>query len=64
MSIAERLSATKPSLRISAPSEIALLAIVAGALLLCHTAIGVMVHRALPNESVAQLEQALAAYGD
>jgi hypothetical protein len=64
MSIAERPSSTKSSLRIPMPSENVMLVIVAVAFLGFHAVVGVMVHNALPNEPVAQLEQAIASYGD
>ena len=64
MSIAERPSSAKPSVRIPAPSENVLLVIVACAFLGFHVFVGMMVRSALPNEPVQQLENALASYGD
>jgi hypothetical protein len=64
MSIAERRSSTKPSFRIPVPSENAVLATVAFALLLFHILGATMMYRALPNEPVARLKEAIASYGD
>ena len=64
MSIAERPSSTKPSFKLPAPSENFLLVIIACAFLGFHVFVGMMVHSALPNEPVQQLEHALASYGD
>jgi hypothetical protein len=64
MSIAERRSTTRPSAKIPAPSENVMLVIVALAFLMFHIAVAVTIHGALPNEPVAQLEQAIASYGD
>jgi hypothetical protein len=40
------------------------LATVAIALLLLHILVATLVHRALPNEPIAQIEEAIASYGD
>jgi hypothetical protein len=64
MSIAERPSPAKSSFKIPAPSENVLLVIVACAFLGFHVLVGMMVHSALPNEPVQQLEHKLAWYGD
>jgi hypothetical protein len=64
MAIAERRSTVKRSLNIRAPSENALLATVACAFLLLHILVGVMVHRALPNEPRAPTEEIIVSRGD
>jgi hypothetical protein len=64
MAIAERRSTIKPSLKVLGPSENAVLAILAGALLLLNILVGVMVHRALPNEPRAQTEEVIVSHGD
>ena len=64
MSIAERPSSAKSSIKIPAPSENVLVVIVACAFLGFNILVGMMVHNALPAEPVQQLEHALASYGD
>lgn len=64
MSIADRSSSRRRYVKIPRPSENVLLTIIAGAILVFHIVGGVMVQRALPDKPVAQLDQALASYGD
>jgi hypothetical protein len=64
MPIVERRPPTKPSVKTPARRENVLFLIIALAFLAFNITVGVMVHNALPNVPVAQLEQARASYGD
>jgi hypothetical protein len=64
MAIAERPFMVKRSLNIRGPSENTRLAFLACGLLLFNILIGVMVHRALPNDSRAQAAEVILSHGD
>jgi hypothetical protein len=64
MAIAERRSTVKPSLKVPGPIEDALLTLLVCVLLLLNILVGVMVHRALPNEPRAQSEEIIISHGD
>ena len=64
MSIAERSSRSKRSLRMAGLSESVLLVIVAFVFLALHVRAGVLADLALPHEPTEEREQMAAAYGD
>ena len=56
MTFTERASFTKSSFQIPAPSENALLAIIAGAFLVLHVAAGIILQRSLPADAIVTFE--------
>ena len=64
MTFTERTSFTKSSFQMPAPSENALLAIIAGAFLVLHVAAGIILQRSLPADSTATSHEAKASYYD
>jgi hypothetical protein len=62
MSFIERSSLTKPPVRIPAPSEDLLLAVIAVAFLIVHIAGGIIVQSSLPADSTSH--EAKASYYD
>jgi len=64
MSFIERSSFTKSPVRIPAPSEDLLLAVIAVAFLILHIAIGIIVQSSLPADSTATLREAKPSYYD
>jgi len=60
----ERSSSIKRSLGAVAPSENALLVVVAFVFLVLNVLVGVFVHSALPHEPAQGLEQMAAVHGD
>ena len=64
MSIAEQFSSTKRFLRVLAPTENVLLAVVAFAFLALHVLAGTLVHRALPDTPIDQPKEAIVSFGD
>jgi hypothetical protein len=64
MSFIEKSSFTKSPVRIPAPSEGLLLAVIAVAILILHIAIGIIVQRSFPTASTATSHEVTVSYYD
>ena len=64
MSFIERFSFTKSPVRIPAPGEDLLLAVIAVAFLILHIAGGIIVQNSLPADSMATSHEAKSSYYD